>query len=154
MENQTSPEVETNKEPEKEQSAEKISVSCVICGREILDVLTAISVGEESEPAHFDCVVTELAKDEELQPDEKIVYLGRGCFGIVQFRNPSSQSRIFVRKRIQLEDMEKRPQWRKSLTHKGDLTPPKRRKKLQDKNDKGESKGKRRDGRRRRRRKR
>ncbi|MFP4363411.1 MAG: hypothetical protein ACLFR1_06035 [Spirochaetia bacterium] len=88
---------------------------CSICENEIRDVLNAISYGENHAPVHFDCVLQNLRETEELKRDEKIVYLGKGSFGIIQFRNPPSPIRFFVRKRIQIEDIEKKPEWRKKM---------------------------------------
>jgi hypothetical protein len=45
--------------------------------------------------------------------NEKICYLGKGCFGIVQFRSNSSPLRFIIRQRIQYEETDPVPQWRK-----------------------------------------
>ena len=51
--------------------------------------------------------------DNPLGQNEKICYLGKGSFGIVQFRPHSGHSNIFIRKRIQYEDPEPVPEWRR-----------------------------------------
>ena len=56
--------------------------------------------------AHFDCILEDLKKSNELSEKEKIVYLGGGTFGIIEETEPTkdSSSRFFVRKRINYED--------------------------------------------------
>jgi len=48
--------------------------------------------------------------------NEKVCYLGKGCFGIVQFRPNSSPLRFIIRQRIQYEENDAVPQWRKPPT--------------------------------------
>ncbi len=88
---------------------------CPICGKPIRDMYAAVAYSESKVPAHFDCVLKELKKTNELKPNEKICYLGNGSFGIVQFRGPESPIRFFVRKRIQYESKEEKPKWREKL---------------------------------------
>lgn len=76
---------------------------CPICSKPIRDESTAITSREGNEASHFDCVLAELRKNEELQPNEKICYLGKGSFGIVSIRSSSGPIRFLIRKRIQYE---------------------------------------------------
>ncbi len=88
---------------------------CPICGKNIRDLYSAVNYSKTESPAHFDCILRELKTTYDLRPDEKICYLGNGSFGIVQFRGPDSPIRFFIRKRIQYESAEKKPEWRKKL---------------------------------------
>jgi hypothetical protein len=91
---------------------------CPYCGQNVRDVLTAIALNEGATPAHFDCVLRQLAEEEELQPKEKIIYLGNGSFGIVRFKSQSDPKNFVIRKRIQIEPEKIDLDWRKSVASK------------------------------------
>jgi len=99
----------------KEQRPEYV---CPFCGNSIRDLRTAIARREDGVPAHFDCVIKDLSEQEDLSPDEKICYLGKGSFGIIRDKVNSMSSRFFVRKRIQYEDIENPVEWRKNISEK------------------------------------
>ena len=82
---------------------------CPLCDQTVRDVLTAIDYNDM--PAHFDCIIKHLEETEEMEPKDKIVYLGGGSFGIVQFRN-NNRNKLFVRKRIQFEEKDRKVEWR------------------------------------------
>jgi len=88
---------------------------CPICSQNIRDILTAISIGEAKIPAHFDCVIKEISKTEELQNREKVVYLGKGEFGVVKFRSGSG-NKFTIKKRITYEQLEGGIPWRKEIS--------------------------------------
>ena len=77
--------------------------------------MTAIAQATSGEPAHFDCVLREISEKEELQPKEKVCYLGKGEFGILKFKQ-GGPVRFAIRKRIQYEDHEKAIAWRKRIS--------------------------------------
>lgn len=83
---------------------------CPLCDDLVRDVLSAIDY--QDQPAHFDCVLKLIEKQEELEPNEKIVYLGGGSFGIVQSKN-TNNGHVSIRKRIQYEEKEKKIEWRR-----------------------------------------
>jgi hypothetical protein len=85
---------------------------CPICQKAVRDLTSAITHKESGQPAHFDCILRALRSDNAVQQHEKICYLGKGSFGIVQFREHSGRPSFFIRKRIQYEDPEPVPQWR------------------------------------------
>ena len=89
--------------------------SCSICGKNIRDMSSAIIEKKSGEPAHFDCVINEIAKDEPLKENEKIVYLGSGKFGIIHYDN--NQNKNFqILKEIEYEEVkEESPDWRSQL---------------------------------------
>jgi len=90
---------------------------CPICGKPVRYLMTAIAQGEGAEPAHFDCVLKGITEHEEMQPREKVCYLGNGSFGIVRFK-PNGQLRFSIRKRIQYEEKDKDIPWRKRISNR------------------------------------
>ncbi|MGI6432820.1 MAG: hypothetical protein ACOXZ4_03015 [Sphaerochaetaceae bacterium] len=58
-------------------------VSCSLCGKPIEAISEAISGQEEHTYSHFDCVLQKIAQDEQIQPPQKVSYIGRGVFAIV-----------------------------------------------------------------------
>ena len=88
----------------------KNQTKCPLCDQMVRDVLSAIDYQEQ--PAHFDCILKLIQNEEEMEPNEKIIYLGGGSFGIVQYRN-ANNSKLFVRKRIQYEEKDKKIDWRR-----------------------------------------
>jgi hypothetical protein len=88
--------------------------ACPICGKPVSDILSAITERASSSPAHFDCVLSSLAEAEKPQANERLVYLGAGVFAVVEAdqRNPQ---KFQVKRKIQYEAKEARPDWRKSL---------------------------------------
>lgn len=76
---------------------------CPLCGEPVRDLKTAITTPQARKPAHFDCVLQELARREDLEAGEKIVYLGKGTFGVVSYRSGASGMPLVIRKRIAYE---------------------------------------------------
>lgn len=87
---------------------------CPVCQKAIRELHAAITHRESGQPAHFDCILQVLREGNELQANEKICYLGKGAFGIVQFRQSAGPARFLIRKRIQYEQSEGFPEWRRS----------------------------------------
>jgi hypothetical protein len=87
-------------------------MNCVLCGLEIKELASAITEQKSGEPAHFDCIVKQLQESEELQPEERICYLGNGSFGIVKNTGSINKNQLFIRKRIQYENKEVKASWR------------------------------------------
>jgi hypothetical protein len=78
---------------------------CPVCNKKIEIKETAINHKEKNLPSHFDCIIKEIASTENLSDNEEICYLGKGSFGILNFRNYSSNhTRFIIRKRIQYEN--------------------------------------------------
>ena len=86
---------------------------CPICNKSVKFMLTAISVGEDNKPAHFDCVLKQISEDETLELKEKIIYIGNGKFAIV---NGKSGKDLSIRKTIQYEEKESKGEWRRKLS--------------------------------------
>ncbi len=91
--------------------------SCPICGKAVKSMLTAISVNKDMDPAHFDCVVKQLAEQEQLKKGEKISYLGNGTFAVIKMNQGGKGSPAFtIIKKIQYEEKDKKAEWRKKIS--------------------------------------
>ncbi len=86
---------------------------CPICNQSVKFLLTAISVGEDNRPAHFDCVLKLLSETEDLGPKEKITYIGNGNFAIVSGK---AGKNLVIRKKIEFENRESKSEWRKLIS--------------------------------------
>jgi hypothetical protein len=87
---------------------------CPACGKPIRDLPSALSHRGSGAPAHFDCVLNELREANELAPQEKLCYLGGGCFGIIELKS-SGAARFTIKKRIPYEDTQTAQEWKKQL---------------------------------------
>lgn len=88
---------------------------CPICSKPLRFINSAIMHNETNQAAHFDCVLKSIRQTVDLQPNEKICYLGKGSFGVIQLRNPNSPMRFFIRQRIQYEAPDNKPEWRNDI---------------------------------------
>ena len=88
---------------------------CPLCKQNIRDILTAIAVTEAKLPAHFDCVLKNISQSEVCEHRERIVYLGKGEFGIIKFKGGNS-NKFVIRKRIAYEQAEDDIPWRKEIS--------------------------------------
>jgi hypothetical protein len=90
--------------------------ACPLCGKPVYDLSTAVSAAKETgDPAHFDCVLERVSAAESLGPQEKLVYLGSGSFGVVEFKD-KNESAFTVKRRIQWEKEGEKKDWRKGLS--------------------------------------
>ena len=86
-----------------------------ISGEPLADILTAIADPGSGRPANFETVLKQLEEQERLAENERIVYVGKGSFGVL-VENTSSKPRYNIRKRIQVEDEYEKYEWRKELS--------------------------------------
>ncbi len=86
-----------------------------VTGEPISDILTAIADPESGRPLNFDSMVRRLEEQEELAENERIVYVGRGAFGVL-VEQKGKKPRYFIRKRIQIEDEHEKYPWRRELS--------------------------------------
>ena len=79
---------------------------CPICNEPIYIPEEAITHNVTNKLAHFECILKEIKNnnEEEMEENDKIVYLGSGTFGIIQERKNSKGTKLFVRKRINYEN--------------------------------------------------
>jgi len=88
---------------------------CPLCGKPVRDLAAALTHRVTRQPAHFDCIVTELREGNEIGQEEKLCYLGAGAFGILAFNPPGTDTKFVIRKRIQYEEKETPHDWKKPL---------------------------------------
>jgi hypothetical protein len=69
--------------------------------------VTAIEHQESGKKAHFDCILKELKNRYQLNPKEEIIYLGSGCFGIIERIKGKSPLGFVIKKRFQYENRER-----------------------------------------------
>jgi len=91
-------------------------IICPKCGKRIEDVAGAINDKTAGAPVHFDCVMNELHEKEKLEQNEKIAYIGQGRFGILYFENPRDQRKFTIKKIIEVEDRDTKPEWRNEIS--------------------------------------
>lgn len=89
---------------------------CPICSKPVYDLSTALAANrEQGDPAHFDCVLERVLASESVGPSERLVYLGSGCFGVVEQQDKGEGS-FLVKRRIQWEKEGEKKEWRKGLS--------------------------------------
>ncbi|MFP4510405.1 MAG: hypothetical protein ACLFNQ_09770 [Spirochaetaceae bacterium] len=91
---------------------------CPVCGKAIEHVFSAVAHRSNGMPAHIECIIEELSGEEQLEEGDRIVYLGRGNFGVVG-KEPRVEEgrRLFnVKRRIQYETGSDTPDWRRELS--------------------------------------
>ena len=91
------------------------AVDCAICHKPIFDLAGALGDKETNEPVHFDCALERVAAAETLEPGEKVVYLGAGCFAVVGFKN-GNEGAFVVKRRIRWEREGEKQAWRKDIS--------------------------------------
>jgi hypothetical protein len=94
----------------------KRDFSCPICSESIDNILTAIAHGEHAQPAHLECVIRRLAEREQLSEDEQIAYIGEGDFAVLHRPSTRGSGRTEIRRRIEYEDKNHKPEWRRELS--------------------------------------
>jgi len=90
--------------------------ACPLCGKPVYDLSTALAASKDmNEPAHFDCVLERVAAAENVSPQERLVYLGSGTFGVIEFKD-KNENAFVVNRRIPWEAEGEKKDWRKSLS--------------------------------------
>jgi hypothetical protein len=87
---------------------------CPYCGKPIKDIAAALEHRTMNTPVHFECVMAFIAKNERLEKEDTLAYIGGGRFGIVRFTGLSRTFRI--KKIVEWENRENRAEWRKSIS--------------------------------------
>lgn len=106
-------------EKEKQKSIQEIKsreIICLKCGQPINDVSSAMNDKATGKPVHFECVLNEVSKGETLGQNEKIAYIGQGRFGILYFENPRDQRHFTIKKIIEWEERDVKPEWRSEIS--------------------------------------
>jgi hypothetical protein len=88
---------------------------CPVCGKPVRELASALTHRLSKQPAHFECVMKELRDSNEVAAQERICYLGGGCFGVLEFHPGGGANRFVIKKRIQYEEKETPQDWKKTL---------------------------------------
>lgn len=88
-------------------------LKCCYCHEPILEMSLAIDVPDFTEPAHFDCVISRLKAEENLQPGEEIIYIGNRKFAVVVYK---SQNVFDIIREIPFEDNRDFKPWRNEFS--------------------------------------
>jgi len=94
--------------------ADQPAVICSICEKQIFDLSSAMSGRNGGSPVHFDCALAQAAEGEPLEPSERVAYVGRGAFAVVEYRD-KSMTAFTIKRRIQWEKEGEKFDWRKSI---------------------------------------
>ena len=89
---------------------------CPVCGEVIRDMSIAVKDPKSDSPLHFDCAVGLIQKDNPLEQGEKIAYIGQGRVGVIYFANPHDTKHFQIRKIIDWEEKDKKPEWRGTMS--------------------------------------
>jgi len=74
---------------------------CVICGKKIDTIADSISEGN-GEYSHFSCVISKIGEQEKITDKQKVSYLGKGSFGIIE----EKEGKFTILKKIDYETQE------------------------------------------------
>ena len=91
-------------------------VICPKCGQPITDISSAITDKESGKPAHFDCILNQVKQTEQVGENEKIAYIGQGRFAVIYYEIPRDQRHFTIKKIIEWEERDKKPEWRSELS--------------------------------------
>ena len=71
---------------------------------------------------HFDCIIKQINEREILEKGDFVSYIGGGRFGIVHNNQPGNQKKFIIKKIIEWENKDERPQWRSDLSDRYSIT--------------------------------
>lgn len=102
--------------PEEQKSifSDQPPVVCSICGKQIFDLSSALAGRDGGQPVHFDCALASVSEGERLEPTERIAYIGRGSFAVVEYRD-KSMTAFTVKRRLQWEKEGEKYDWRRAI---------------------------------------
>lgn len=104
------------RQPRREEPRRPVSDKmCVLCGKQIFDLVGAIADKNTGEPIHFDCAIESIAAAEPLAENEKLAYLGAGCFGVISYIS-GQDGAFIVKRRIRWEKEGERQSWRREIS--------------------------------------
>lgn len=90
-------------------------VICAKCGEPITDLASAMSDRTSGEPIHFDCVMSELVRGENLRDGERVAYIGNGKFAVIKFESAHDYRHFKIIKTIEWESHDKPIAWRDEM---------------------------------------
>ncbi len=109
------PQPGADQEPAAEAPKPNPPMDCGFCHKPIFDLSTALADRESGGPVHFDCALQRVVEREALAPGEKIVYIGAGVFGVVEYKD-RSETAFTVKRRLPFEEEGKKQDWRRALS--------------------------------------
>lgn len=74
---------------------------CPKCNKRIDYISNSIYDKNKDEYYHFDCVFSEIKKDMLIKPNQRLVYLGSGAFGLIEDSGEHGSSKFIIKKKIQ-----------------------------------------------------
>ncbi|MCK9286579.1 MAG: hypothetical protein PHU24_06775 [Sphaerochaetaceae bacterium] len=74
--------------------------TCALCGKPIDSIAQSIGGPEPETFNHFDCVLRKIADEEHVVPPQKVSYIGRGTFAVIEMKDDKTFSIV---KRIPYE---------------------------------------------------
>ncbi len=89
-------------------------VDCAICGKQIFDLSNAMAGRDGTGTVHFDCALAAVSEAEQLSQDEKISYIGRGSFAVIEFKD-KSRTTFTIKRRISWEKEGEKYEWRRVM---------------------------------------
>jgi hypothetical protein len=90
--------------------------NCPWCGNPIKDISTAISDKNTGLPVHFDCVLARLGKEEILESNEAVCYIGGGRFGVIHYNNLPDTKDFKIKRIFEWENKDNRSEWRRDIS--------------------------------------
>ena len=87
---------------------------CGICGEPIQDITSALAGPSDGTPVHFDCALKSVSDKMNPGEGEKVIYLGKGSFAVVELKAYQKRSLKIIR-RIDWENPEEKSEWRQDL---------------------------------------
>lgn len=88
---------------------------CLHCGQPIVDMSQAIMDRSGKGPIHFDCALEILGDEEKISQGDRITYIGQGRFGVLYFPNVHDMKHFTIKKIIDWEEKESKPEWRNKM---------------------------------------
>ncbi|PKL08170.1 MAG: hypothetical protein CVV51_10330 [Spirochaetae bacterium HGW-Spirochaetae-7] len=93
---------------------DQVAVVCSICQKQIFDLSSALAGRDGGTPVHFDCALAKASEGEPLEPSERVAYVGRGAFAVVEYRD-KSMTAFTIKRRIQWEKEGEKFDWRRNI---------------------------------------
>lgn len=104
---------------EKQKAIQEIKareVVCAKCGMPITDISSALNDKSSGKPVHFECALNQVSENEKLGENEKIAYIGQGRFGVLYYENMRDQRHFTIKRIIEWEDRDSKPEWRTEIS--------------------------------------
>ncbi len=90
------------------------AVICSVCQKQIFDLSSALAGRDGGTPVHFDCALAKASEGELLESSERVAYVGRGAFAVVEYRD-KSMTAFTIKRRIQWEKEGEKFDWRRNI---------------------------------------